>query len=182
MRTRYLCLFIAVITINILSLTYNAQEPAMAENQQADILITNDIADLELLPRGPEGGEPVKYTFNNRFSFDHAIESLSSIRNILASFTILTQQARKIISKEKMNKIGYTSWEEQTLGFSNTPNAVEGTLRKQEYLLKKLSYELAGYKLKSGEINQDKFKEIEKEYQKEKASFQNFWNEFQIAD
>ncbi len=182
MRTRYLCLIIAVITISILSLTYNAQEPAMVENKQADILITDDIADLELLPRGPEGGEPVKYTFNNRFSFDHAIESLSSIRNMLTSFTILTEQTRKIIPEEKMNEIGYTSREEQTLGFGNTPNAVEGALRKQEYLIKKLRYELAGYKLKSGEINQDLYKKVEKEYQDEKASFQNFWNEFQIAD
>lgn len=182
MRTRYLLIAVVFITIGVLSITYNAQESAMVENRQADILITNDIADLELLPRGIEDGEPVKYTFNNRFSFDSAIESLRGIRNMLSSFTILTEQARKSIPKEKMNEIGYTSGEEQTLGFSNTPNAVEGALRKQEYLIKKLRYELAGYKLKSGEINQDLYKKIEKEYQDEKASFKIFWNEFQIAD
>jgi hypothetical protein len=157
-------------------------ESATTEILQTDISNPNHVAELDLQPRGPDGGEPVEYTYNQRFSFVDAIECLNGIRDILNSFVSLTEASRNIISKKKLNMIGNTSAETQMLGFRNLPNSVEGTLHKQEYLIKKLSYELAQYKLKSGEINQDKFKEIEKEYQQEEASFQEFWNSFQIAD
>jgi hypothetical protein len=157
-------------------------KPATTEILQTDISNPNYAAELDLQPRGIDGGEPVEYTFNQRFSFVNAIEGLNGIRDILNSFVRLTEASRNIIPKERMNKIGNNSGETQMLRFRNLPNAIEGALRKQEYVIKKLSYELAQYQLKSREINQDKFEEIEKEYQQEETSFQEFWNEFQIAD
>jgi hypothetical protein len=157
-------------------------ELATTEILQTDISNPNYAAELDLQPRGPDGAEYVGYTYNQRFSFENAIRSLNIIRDMLSSFTSLIDASKNIISKEKMNKIGITSAEMQMLGFRNTPNAIEGTLRKQEYLIKKLSYELAQFQLKSGKINQDKYKEIEKEYRQEESSFREFWDSFQIAD
>jgi hypothetical protein len=164
--------------------TTKSLSPDKTANLQANILDSNYIADLNLQPRGsePDVGESVEYTYNKRFSFEDAIEDINSIRNMLGSFRNLTEESRKYISKEKLNMIGYTSGEMQMLGFANNPNAVEGALRKQEYLIKKLRYELAKYQLKAKNIEQAQFKEIEKEYQQERTSFQEFWNSFQIAD
>jgi hypothetical protein len=162
----------------------DSNELAMINNAQKNILDSNYIADLNLQPRGtePDVVEPVEYTYNKRFSFEDAIEDINSIRNMLGSFSSLTVESRKYISKDKLNKIGYTSGEMQMLGFVNAPNAVEGALRKQEYMIKKLRFELAKYQLKEKIIEQDKFNKIEKEYQQEKTSFQEFWDLFQIAD
>jgi len=136
--------------------------------------------DLNLKPVHPD--ESADYTFNERFSSKHSLESLATIKSALDSFRKLTETAANKISKETLGKIGNTSWEMQNLGFVNHVKAVKGTILKQEYLIKKLTYELAQTKSKSGETNQRDLLEIKREYEKAEKQFQEFWNTFGIAD
>jgi len=136
--------------------------------------------DLNLKPVHPD--ESAEYTYNERFSSKHALDGLARIKSALDSFRKLTEIAAKKISKETLSKIGNTSWETQNLGLVNSVEAVKGTLLKQEYLIKKLTYELAQTKSKSGEINQRDLLEIKREYEKAEKQFQEFWNSFGIAD
>ena len=46
-----------------------------------------------------------------------------------------------------------------SLGFHNWVGAVEGNLRKQNYQIQKLEFELAQAKYKTGKIEEDKFRE-----------------------
>jgi len=126
--------------------------------------------------------ESADYTYNERFSSKRSLESLTTIKSALDSFRKLTETAANKISKETLSKIGNTSWEMQNLGFVNLVEAVRGTILKQEYLIKKLTYELAQRKSKSGEINQRDLLEIKREYEKAEKQFQEFWNTFGIAD
>jgi len=126
--------------------------------------------------------ESAAYTYNERFSSNRSLESLATIKSALDSFRKLTEIAANKISKETLAKIGNTSWEMQNLGFVNHVEAVKGTILKQEYLVKKLTYELAQIKSKSGEINQRDLLEIKREYEKAEKQFQEFWNSFRISD
>ena len=136
--------------------------------------------DLDLKPMHPD--ESADYTYNERFSSKRSLESLTTIKSALDSFKKLTEEVANKISKETLTKIGNTSWEMQNLGFVNLVEAVRGTILKQEYLIKKLTYELAQRKSKSGGINQRDLLEIKREYEKAEKQFQEFWNTFGIAD
>ena len=136
--------------------------------------------DVDLKSVNPD--ESADYTYNKRFSSKRSLESLATIKSALDSFRKLTETAANKISKETLAKIGNTSWEMQNLGFVNHVEAIKGTILKQEYLIKKVTYELAQRKSKSGEINQRDLLEIKREYEKAKKQFQEFWNTFRIAD
>ena len=136
--------------------------------------------DLDLKSVNPD--EPADYTFHERFSSKNSLERLATIKSALDSFKKLTETAANKIPQETLSKIGNTSWEMQNLGFVNHVEAIKGTLFKQEYLIKKLTYELAQRKSKSGEINQKDLLEIKREYEKAEKQFQEFWNTFRIAD
>jgi len=136
--------------------------------------------DVDLKSVNPD--ESADYTYNERFSSKRSLESLATIKAALDSFRKLTETAANKISKETLAKIGNTSWEMQNLGFVNHVEAIKGTILKQEYLIKKVTYELAQRKSKSGEINQRDLLEIKREYEKAKKQFQEFWNTFRIAD
>jgi len=136
--------------------------------------------DVDLKTVNPD--ESADYTYNERFSSKRSLESLATIKAALDSFRKLTETAANKISKETLAKIGNTSWEMQNLGFVNHVEAIKGTILKQEYLIKKVTYELAQRKSKSGEINQRDLLEIKREYEKAKKQFQEFWNTFRIAD
>jgi len=136
--------------------------------------------DVDLKSVNPD--ESADYTYNKRFSSKRSLESLATIKSALDSFRKLTETAANKISKETLAKIGNTSWEMQNLGFVNHVEAIKGTILKQEYLIKKVTYELAQRKSKSGEINQRDLLEIKREYEKAEKQFQEFWNTFRIAD
>jgi len=137
-------------------------------------------ADVDLKSVHPD--ESADYTYNERLSSKRSLESLATIKSALDSFKKLTETASNKISKETLAKIGNTSWEMQNLGFVNHVEAIKGTILKQEYLIKKLTYELAQIKSKTGEINQRDLLEIKREYEKAEKQFQDFWNTFGIAD
>ncbi len=126
--------------------------------------------------------EPADYTMNERFSVRYSMESLAAIKSSLDSFRKLTAAAAKAMPKEKLAEIGNTGWDRQNLGFVNHVESVKGTLLKQEYLIKKLTYELAVRKSKSGEVNQKDLLTIKREYEESEKQFQEFWKGFRIAD
>lgn len=126
--------------------------------------------------------ESADYTFNERLSCKHSLESLNIIKSALDSFRKLTEAAANKISKERLSEIGNTGWEMQNLGFANHVEAVKGTIVKQEYLIKKLTYELTQRRVKSGEMGQKDLLDAKMEYEKAHKQFQEFWNTFGIAD
>ena len=136
--------------------------------------------DLELKPVHPD--ESAHYTYNERFSSMRSLESLTTLKSALDSFRKLTETAAGKIPRETLGQIGNTSWEMQHLGFVNHVRTLKGTILKQEYLIKKLRYELAQIKSKLGEINQRDLLQIKREYEKAEGQFQEFWDTFGIAD
>src|SRR5210317_199179 len=93
---------------------------------------------IALKPINPD--EPVEHTYNTRFSTKNSLRALSSIRDALNSFTKLTKMADGKIPKDSLQKIGNTDWESQVMGFSNWPCSIEGTLLKNDYIIRKLRY------------------------------------------
>ena len=126
--------------------------------------------------------EPVDYTFNERLSTGHSLESLAIIRSALESFRKLTEAAVGKIPKKSLAEIGNTGWEMQNLGFVNHAEAVRGTLLKQDYLIKKLTYELAQRRSKSGEIDGKELSKAKREYEQAEKQFMEFWDAYRIAD
>lgn len=151
-------------------------------------LIVCSIVAIGVLAYGETALEPVhpdesaSYTFHKRFSTDRSLESLSAIQSALDSFRKLTGAAVHSMPKKKLTEIGNTGWEMQNLGFVNHVETVRGTLLKQDYLIKKLTYQLAEGKSKSGEIDEEDLLRTRTEYEKAEQRFRKFWSAFGISD
>ena len=126
-----------------------------------------------------EGGEEI---FNNEFTSDNALERMGQIESALESFKKLTDMSRSKITQDKLQKIGNTEGDIQNIGFGNWPNTIKGTILKQEYLIKKLNYDLAQARFKLGEIKKNDLQKAEKEYKEAEAKFQKFWDSFTVYD
>ena len=137
-------------------------------------------AELNLKPVNPD--EPAEYTYNQRLSAEHALKNLVAIDSALDSFRKLTEASKNKMAKDTLEKIGNTGWETQTLGLPNSARAIKGTILKQEYMIKKLTYDLAQRRLKLGEISEKELSEVQREYKKAEQKFQTFWDSFRIAD
>lgn len=135
---------------------------------------------LRLKDRHPD--EPATYTFNERFSVKRAIENLKYMDGSLQSFYLLTELSKTKFSKEEITKIGHTEPDAQTLGFYNAVHAVEGTIRKQAYQIKKLEYELAQAKFDAGKIRPKELAQKKLADQKAEKDFQAFWDTFKVRD
>jgi len=98
------------------------------------------------------------------------------------SFRILTEEAKGKISNQRLKEIGNTDWETQHLGFTNMPRSIEGALRKQDYLIKELCYQLAKEKFKQKAIDEKELLETKRAFEQAERSFQAFWDNFGIAD
>ena len=137
-------------------------------------------AELNLKPVHPD--EPTEYTYNKRFSIENSLRSLSQIRSALKSFRKLTNEAKAKLSKDKFQRIGNTDPATQDLGFMNWAGAIEGTLYKNDYVIKKLQYELTMEKVKSNQLNKSELEKAETELRQAEQRFQDFWNSFGIGD
>ncbi len=126
--------------------------------------------------------EPAEYTYANRFSLDNALSSLEKVHASLQSFRDLTEAAQEKISKDKLKKIGNTDWETQNLGFPNHTKSIEGTLRKQDYLVKKLQYQLIQEQIKQGTRKREELGAAQKAFEEAEKSFQEFWDGFKVKD
>ena len=137
-------------------------------------------AELRLKPVHPD--EPAIYTFDERLSLGEALMSLERVRVSLTSFCDLTEEVRKKVTKKKLAAIGNTDWETQHIGFFNMAGCIEGTLKKQDYLLKKAQYELANMKFEEGTIGNEEREKAKRAFEEAERSFQAFWDSFGIAD
>ena len=134
------------------------------------------------LQNGEYTGEVARHIFNERFSYDEAQRRLVQINRFLDSFRALTEQYRDRFTTEELRSVGNTGGEMQGLGFYNVPKTVEGTLRKQQYQLKQLEYELAERKYAAGEITVGELGNSRSAYEDAEEEFQTFWDSFVISD
>ncbi len=71
---------------------------------------------------------------------------------------------------------------EASMAFTNSVGAVEGALRKQDYEIKKLDFELAKVLFRDGEITQEQLGQKELAYNEAVNDFKAFWESFGISD
>ena len=71
---------------------------------------------------------------------------------------------------------------EQSMAYSNSIGAIEGTLMKQEYQIKKLVFELAKVLYRDGEISEQQLAEKEAAYNQAVEAFKAFWESFGLSD
>lgn len=166
-------LLVPLISAGIWQLNTTFQLPARA-----------DIAQEGLPPIAPNlaPGILAEETLNNRFSYDNSLQRIEQIRGALSSFVELTQRSEPILGNDVMEEFDYTGWDAQNLGFPNWTGAVEGTLRKQEYQIRELEFELAKEQYEDGEISREILEEKEAAYERAEEEFEQFWNSFQIVD
>jgi hypothetical protein len=143
-------------------------------------VVSSAKAELKLRPVHPD--EPVHYTYENRFLLESSLESLQQVQGYLKSFRDLTEETKTKVSRQKIKEIGNTDWETQNMGFRNFPRSIEGTLRKQDYQIRELRYQLANEMFKQKLIGEKELAERKKAFEEAEKSFQTFWDKFGISD
>lgn len=138
------------------------------------------VSDLQLKPVHPD--EPVSYTLNERFSVENSMRVLPQIKGALNSFHTLTEKSKSALGEKAISEVGNTDWEVQNLGFTNWVASVEGTIRRQDYQMKKLELELAKKQYEDKQIAKAVLEQKAASYQQAEQEFQKFWNSFGIAD
>lgn len=153
-RLRAVLPLIAALLIGFLLSACANQEPQQA--QQEPIALEPSV-EVQLQPVHPD--ESVSDTFNNRFSLQNAITRLSLVEDLAGDLS-----------------------GEQAMAFNNSIGVLEGTLRKQDYLIAKLEFELAKHQYRDGNITKDQLDEKASAYLKATEDFKAFWNIFGISD
>lgn len=142
-------------------------------------------AELQLSDKpGPNQflGETPKEVYGT-LTFSAAVESLRFIDREMTSFRELTTKTSKSLSERERREFQDRFWENQHLGYPNHRNVIEGTLKKQDYLIKKLEYELAkerlagGKKIPAAEINR-----LKETYEITERELEKYLKNYQIAD
>ena len=153
-RLRAVLLLIAVLLIGFALSACANQEPQQVKQ---DPIALEPSVEEQLQPVHPD--ESVSDTFNTRFSLQNAITRLSLIEDLAGDLS-----------------------GEQAMAFNNSVGALEGTLRKQEYLIAKLEFELAKHQYRDGHITKEQLDEKASAYLKATEDFKAFWNIFGISD
>jgi hypothetical protein len=128
------------------------------------------------------GIDPDYYIVDDYFSARYALTMTDSTKNIFASFRNLTEKSKSFLTQEELGTIDNTSWEMQYIGFSNIPQIIKGALIRDNYALKKVEFELAIKQYQDKEITYEELTNINSDYIQAREDFQNFLNEFAIAD
>ncbi|MBD2179885.1 hypothetical protein H6S82_06040 [Planktothrix sp. FACHB-1355] len=149
-------------------------------NAQQFISGSTAIAQRTNQVRNPD--EPINVTLNERFSLANSLMRIKQIQGALTSFRTLTARSKPKLGQTAIATIGNTDPETQTLGFTNWVGAVEGTVRQQNYQIKKLEFELAKKQFEDKQISQTAFNQKRAAYQQAEREFQNFLNSFRIVD
>ena len=117
-----------------------------------------------------------------RFEFSNALTGMDYIQQYLGSFKKLTKLTAGQLSAEEQQQIGNLGWEMQNLGFHNWTQTVEGALRKQNYDIQRLEYELAQERFQSGKITKTALSEKERQFQLARQEWEQFASKVHIAD
>lgn len=141
---------------------------------------STSVEQLQLKPVHPD--EPAEETLNQRFSPENSQNALKQIDGSLQSFRSLTEKSQATLGKQATAEVSHTDWETQNLGFSNWVGSVEGTLKKQEYQIKKLEFELAQKQYEDKQIPKAVLDQKAATYQTAEQEFQTFWNSFKVTD
>lgn len=126
--------------------------------------------------------EPLNVTLNERFSFQNSLSRIRQIQGALTSFRTLTDRSKTALGQRAIANIGNTDPETQNLGFTNWVGSVEGTLRQQNYQIKKLEFELAKKQFEDRQISQTALNQKRAAFEQADREFKNFLNSFTIAD
>jgi hypothetical protein len=119
---------------------------------------------------------------DQEFLLEEGLFALENIRGCLRSFRKLTEAAEDKIPKAQWKEIGNTDWEMQELGFSNNPNILEGTLKKQDFLIQQLRWELIKRRVKEGTAGEKDLQEARKAMEASQKAFQEFKENFRRKD
>lgn len=130
---------------------------------------------LNLTKRHPDAADG-STEFATEYSPAHALHRLDQMRGFLTSFKLLTAQARGRLTAADLRDAGNTSAAMQNIGFHNIPLVVEGTLLKQDYLLKQAEYELARLRRARGEVGDQEVERARGAYADATKRFQLFWD------
>lgn len=175
MRTKITLLVAACLTLPIAVAAWSGSvfNPS-ANAQQATIAQRRD------RPVNPD--EPLDVTLNERFSFDNSLTRIKQIQAALTSFRTLTERSKAALGQRAIASVGNTDPDTQNLGFTNWVGSVEGTLRQQNYQIKKLEFELAKKQFEDKQISQTVLNQKRAAYQQAEREFSNFLNSFRIVD
>jgi hypothetical protein len=117
--------------------------------------------DLNLPDIHPD--ETAEETFDKRFSFSNALESIQRVVTAMRNPYAL-------------------SVEERSIGCRNWVGSIEGTLRKQQLIINQLSYELIVERQKDGKASPEDVRQAKEAMNEQKRLFVEFWEQFSIAD
>lgn len=123
-------------------------------------------------------GSESKIAEDNRFTTGYSLKSLNTIRESLESLKaiiIKSENEEPIILKN----FKHTDWEMQNSGIPNSLISIEGTIRKQKYLISKLKYKLETQKNTSSNARREYLK---KQMLVDKKNYQEYLNTTQIVD
>jgi len=129
---------------------------------------------LNLKKRHPDGLEGVDEF--KLYSAEQSAQRMDQMEGFLTSFRKLTGAVRGRISSAELTEVGNTGSEMQTIGFHNIPLIVEGTILKQEYLLRQVEYKLAQLKRVGGDVNSEELEAKRQAYDNATKNFQTFWD------
>lgn len=127
----------------------------------------------------PQTDSPEK---TQRFEFSNALTGMDYIQQYLSSFKKLTKQTAGQLSAEEQQQIGNLGWEMQNLGFRNWTQTVEGALRKQNYEIQRLEYELAKERFLNEKITKNEFSAKERQFLLARQEWDQFISNAHIAD
>lgn len=164
-------------TPNALALASSLLQPSTAPIKPS---VSPDSVDA-LLDRPLHPGAPTSGTLNQRLSVDKSIDRVKQIDQTLASLRQRTHNQAKASTRsivEGKQKALAT----QTLTIHNRLGSVTGTLKKQDYEIKKLSFELAQKQFQDGEIPRTLLDQQQANYQKSAHELKMFLNSSRIAD
>jgi len=157
------------------STNYNSPDTVITEIQAEPIDF--DITDLDFSNLRTE-----VHSLDQVFILEDALFRASQISDALESFRVLTEKSKGKISSEELEKLGNTDWLSQYLGFLNWTSAVNGTLIKQDFEIKKLELELAIKQFEDGEIDQESLDLKEAAFRLSMEQFQLYLDSYRIVD
>ena len=138
------------------------------------------VGDIEFKDMNYPAGE-TQETIYNGFTLSKSISNVNRLKDILKEFTAITrliESKKGKVTEKDLRAFKHTTWDVQTIGFSNLISNLKGTLLKQDYQIKKLTYELA---IKSNK-EQSKIKLLKSEFIKSEKKMQDYLDNFEIVD
>jgi hypothetical protein len=129
-----------------------------------------------LLDRPSHSDTKTSETLKRRFSVDNSLDRVKQIDRLLATIHTPT-----VHTADKAAAIDSLALEAQ-IRAHRWVGSVTGTLKKQDYEIKKLELALAQKQFKDGEIPQAALVQKQASYQKSAREFKTFLNSFKMAD